>query len=147
MTSKKSSIYIYNRGEFEALAPEALKNKAIIRIHNNKDKEWYNSKYPNGIELFFEDVDTLSFIEKIKAQYFEKNMPCFTKSQALDLLNFIKKNKGRDFIIHCQYGKSRSVSVGLFIEKNFKGTIINRIPEELKTPNQWVLELLNKLNN
>lgn len=147
MTSKKSSISIYNRGEFEALPPEALNNKAIIRIHNYTDKDWYDSKYPNGIELFFEDVDTLSFIEKMKAQYFEKNMTCFTKTQALELLSFIKKNKGKDFIIHCQYGKSRSVSVGLFIEKNFKGSIINREPQELKTPNQWVLELLNKLNN
>lgn len=144
--SNKSSIYIYNRGEFESLDPDFLKNKAIIRIHNRTDQEWYKSVYPNGIELFFEDVDTLSFLEKIKATRFESFVTCFTKSQAIDLLQFIRKNKNKDFLIHCQYGKSRSVAVGLFIRENFKGTIVNREEVELKTPNVWVLELLNKVN-
>lgn len=145
---KKINIHIFNRGDFEALEPTFLKDKAIIRIHDVTDKEWYNSKYPCGIELFFNDLrkSNLSFFEKLKANYLKNiNATYFTKLQAEQLNNFINKNKNKDFIIHCQYGRSRSVGVAVFMVKNYNAIITNKTKEELKKANDWVIEMLEKV--
>jgi rhodanese-related sulfurtransferase len=142
----EKSILIYSRGEFENLPEDQLKNKAIIRIHNYNDKDWYNSNYPYGIELFFDDMKcvNLSWWDKLQGKYYNKdnNKKFFTAYQAKLLISFIEKNKNKDFIIHCEYGHSRSVAIGIFIKEQYKPSLINRTPKELLKANDWVLKLL-----
>lgn len=141
------NIFIYSRGSFEALPADFLTGKAIIRIHNVTDKKWYNTELPCGIELFFDDLkkDSLSFWEKQQAVWLPtENLLFFTSKQAKILCTFINQHQDKDFIIHCQYGRSRSVAVALFIKKFYSGKIANKEESELKKANNWVLELLEK---
>lgn len=152
-------IDVYSRGEYENLAESELKDKAIIRIHNSLDKKWYD--YQDSltlIQLFFDDLspDNLSILEKFLAYHpawkkINQYNPWFNSeasypidlNQAKNLVEFIKKNKDNDFVIHCQYGRSRSVAVALFIKNHFDGIITNRTEKECQAANVWVLTILN----
>lgn len=155
----KHHIQIYSRGEYENLGQQELKNKAIIRIHNTVDKKWYASQDSSTlIQLFFDDLspDSLSESEKFLAyhplwkkiyQYnpwFNHDVSCpIDLNQAKAVVEFIKKNKDNDFIIHCEYGKSRSVAVALFIKNHFDAIIVNKTEKECQAANAWVLTILN----
>lgn len=138
-----SNIYIYSRGEYQALDESFLNNKAIIRIHNIKDKNWYPHCEEKKLVLFFEDLKTkqIPIIEKLKSQLGYETY-VFHKNLALKTIEYIKNNHDKDFIIHCEYGKSRSVAIGLFIEKYYLYTIKNKKPNELNSYNDWVFNLL-----
>lgn len=140
-----SNISIYSRGSYENLSSEFLKDKAIIRIHNINDKQWYPNEEKNKLILFFNDEkkSNISFIEKYKAMFgFETK--CLNKQKAIKIIDYIKNNKEKDFIIHCEYGKSRSVAIAMFLRDNLGYSIINKKPEELKQYNDWVFFLLKK---
>lgn len=138
-----SNVSIYSRGTYENLSD--LENKAVIRIHNINDKKWYPNQEENKLVLFFNDYRTenISFIDKIKANLGLETR-CLNKIKAKEILKYIKENKGKDFIIHCEYGKSRSVAVAIFLRDNLGYTIINKKEEELKHYNNWVLSMLKK---
>lgn len=140
-----SNISIYSRGSYENLSSDFLKDKAIIRIHNINDKQWYPNEEPNKLVLFFNDEknNNISLIEKYKAILgFETK--CLNKKKAIKIIDYIKNNKEKDFIIHCEYGKSRSVAIAIFLRDNLGYSIINKKPEELKQYNDWVFFLLKK---
>lgn len=148
-----SNIFIYSLGEFLNLDNEILLNKAIIRIYNSKAKDWEEDNSENNvIKIFFDDIKKfqLKWYEKIDF-FWIKNF--FTSKDdsillsdidAKKLISFIKKNKEKDFLIHCEFGKSRSVAVGLFIEKYFDGKIINKTKDECLGFNDLVIEKLEK---
>lgn len=138
-------IYIYSRGDFEALDQNFLKNKAVIRIHNIKDKKWYPNHEDKKLVLFFEDLKAhqIPLIEKIKSQLGFQTK-AFHKDLAKQTIQYIKNNKDKDFIIHCEYGKSRSVAIALFIQQYYLHTIENKKISELQSYNDWVLNLLKK---
>lgn len=140
-----SNIYIYSRGMYEQLSLNEIKDKAIIRIHNLSDKKWYPEKEDNKLILFFNDLklNNISFIDKIKAQYNIETM-CFMKKQVKEIKEYIEKNKNKDLIIHCEYGKSRSVAIGIFLRDNLNYIIINKEEKELIKYNDWVLLMLKK---
>lgn len=150
-----ANIYIYNRGGFEALEKEFLADKAIIRIHNIKDKDWY-SEEQGRLVLFFNDLDyeNLNFAEKMivnKTPFLSNifsllypNPEYFTHDMAAETLSFISKNKTKDFVIHCEFGKSRSVAIGKYISKRYKHHVDNRTKDELKVYNTLVYKLLGK---
>lgn len=140
-----SNIYIYSRGSYENLKSEVLENKAIIRIHNINDKKWYPNKEENKLVLFFNDykMHNISLFEKIKA-YLNFETTCLNKATAIEILDYINNNKEKDFIIHCEYGRSRSVAIAIFLRDNLGYTIKNKKEEELKHYNDWVLSLLQK---
>lgn len=140
-----SKIYIYSRGDYEALDKSFLENKAIIRIHNIKDKNWYPQLEDKKLVLFFEDLKLhqIPFVEKIKAILgFETK--AFHRNLALQVIKYIKDNKEKDFIIHCEYGKSRSVAIALFIQHHYLHNIENKKSHELQSYNDWVSNLLKK---
>lgn len=140
-----SNIYIYSRGVYENLKPEFLKNKAIIRIHNINDKTWYPSEEKGKLILFFNDekIYNLSLAQRIKATIGLRTS-CLNKIDALKILEYIKENKDKDFLIHCEYGKSRSVAIGIFLRDFFGYNISNKEENELSHYNDWVLSLLKK---
>ena len=140
-----SNISIYSRGSYENLSSEFLKDKAIIRIHNINDKQWYPNEEKNKLILFFNDEkkSNISFIEKHKA-IFGFETKCLNKPKTMKIIDYIKNNKEKDFIIHCEYGKSRSVAIAMFLRDNLGYSIINKKTEELKQYNDWVFFLLKK---
>lgn len=139
-------VYIYSRGEFNSLNPDFLKNKSIIRMHNVNDEKWYDKEHNDGIVLFFNDIKEheLSFWSKFSATFLNKRDAWFNQSDALKINSFIKKNLNKDFVIHCEYGKSRSVGVALFLNNNWGYHIENRRSHELRNANGWVIKLLQK---
>lgn len=139
-----SNVSIYSRGAYENLS--GLKDKAVIRIHNMNDKKWYPNEENGKLILFFNDLKTenISMVDKIKANIGMKTK-CLNKIDAQKIINYIKKNQGKDFIVHCEYGKSRSVAVAIFLRDNFGYIINNKKEEELIHYNNWVLNMLKKL--
>lgn len=143
MTKK---IHIYSRGRFALLDDEFLANKAIIRIHNKKDLGWYDDKMANGIVLFFDDlkINDIPWKTRLKACYINADYDCFSKKDAQVLLKFIHANLEKDFVIHCEYGKSRSVAVAFFMKQEYNFKIMNKNKEEMLKGNDWMLKLLKK---
>lgn len=151
-----ANIYIYNRGGFEGLEKEFLADKAIIRIHNIKDKDWYPEEEKGALVLFFNDLDyeNLSFGEKmivkktpVLSNIFNllyPNPEYFTSDMAQKTLKYISKNKTKDFVIHCEFGKSRSVAIGKYINKRYKHNVQNRTDDELNIYNTLVYKLLTE---
>ena len=140
-----SNVYIYSRGSYENLSQDFLSNKVIIRIHNIRDEKWYPIEEENKLVLFFNDIkmDNLSFMDKFKANLGFKTKH-LNKILAIKIVNYIKANKDKDFVIHCEYGRSRSVAVALFLKENLNYTIANKKDNELTKYNDWVLLLLKK---
>lgn len=140
-----SNIHIYSRGSYENLPLESLEGKAIIRIHNINDKKWYPHYEDKKLVLFFNDykLNNLSFLDKIKG-ILGLNTLYLNKDIALNIINYIKENKDKDFIIHCEYGRSRSVAIGIFLRDNLGYKIINKKDSELSQYNDWVLYMLKK---
>lgn len=149
------NLYVYSRGKFLELSEEFLYDKAIIRIHNIKDIVWYKSSEENPfvLELFFDDLneEQLGWLDKLLAKLslsdkFKRNCKPLTDFQAQLLISFICRHQGKkDFIIHCEYGKSRSVAVGVFIANKFGYKIKNKTTNELNQANSWVLNRLNSI--
>lgn len=145
-----SNIYVYSKGEFNQLDINFLNNKAIIRIHNIKEQGWINNpSIKNLLNLYFDDIRMNQLLWYEKFCYFlplfiqKKIMLKFIKKeQALTLLSFIEDNKNSDFIIHCEFGKSRSVAVAKFIEDFYNGNLKNKTVEECKNYNTLVYDLL-----
>lgn len=149
-----SNIYVYSKGEFNQLPLGFLNNKAIIRIHNIKEQNWINHiPVENIINLYFDDINQndLFWYEKIYIHLpiiiqNKLKMNFIKKNQILKLLDFIKRNKDFDFIIHCEFGKSRSVAVAKFIEDFYRGKLNNKKQADCKNYNTLVYNLLKKLN-
>lgn len=140
-----SKIYIYSRGDYEALDKSFLENKAIIRIHNIKDKNWYPHFEEKKLVLFFEDLKShqIPITEKIKSKL-GFTTKAFHKILALKTIEYINTHKNKDFIIHCEYGKSRSVAIALFIQTYYSHSIENKKNSDLQYYNDWVIKLLKK---
>lgn len=141
-----NKVYVFSRGEFDSLPLDFLKDKAIIKVHSMKDREWFPSTVKNGIVLFFNDLKIydLGFFDKLKAYYSDKRYSYFIKADALKILSFINKCKRRDIVIHCQFGNSISVAIAMYLRDNCKYTIQNKNNDELNLANDWVIKLLKK---
>lgn len=139
-------VYVFSRGEYISLSEDFLIDKANIRIHNVRDKDWYDSEVKNGIVMFFNDlrIQDLSFLDRVKAQYLKGDYKYFTKKNCLEILNFIKSNKNKDIAVHCEYGKSRSVAIALYLKKKFNYEVMNKTEKELEKANDWMLRLMEK---
>jgi predicted protein tyrosine phosphatase len=145
MTEK--NVFVYSIGAFEQLPEEFKKNKAIIRMHNVKNETWYgDSQEENTIWLFFDDIHlgSLTFLEKLKTIHLGMDSNLFSVTQAKKSIKFINEHKDKDFIIHCEYGRSRSVAFAIFLNQHYGYNIANKSKEELKKANTLILYLLNK---
>lgn len=149
-----SNIYVYNKGEFNQLSLDFLNNKAIIRIHNIKEKDWVNTlEIKNIINLYFDDINKEQLLWYEKIYWYlpsviqnQWNIKFIKRTQALQIIEFIKNNKNMDFIIHCEFGKSRSVAIAMFIKQFYNGTLRNKEDYECQNYNRLVFNLLKKLN-
>lgn len=127
-------------------------NTAVIVIHNAKDKDWYDDEPENAKFFFFNDEVPIKkgFLSQILTAFIkEEPQAIMSDEDAREMLSFIKKNIGKDFIVACEYGRGRSVAVARFMEDNFGYDLIN-LPEdmdgrnEVSNGNSWVYYQLKK---
>lgn len=154
-------VYVYSNGEYESLDKEFLEGKAIIRIHNVSNKNFYPHHIDNGLVLFFNDIkkSDLKLSEKfilnktlllsnlmlqLKYNGDKNKIDFFTYEQAKIITKFIYENKSKDFVIHCEFGKSRSMALAKFLNKYYDHNFGNRTVEDLKLVNDLVWEVLDK---
>ena len=69
------------------------------------------------LRLEFDDIVS---IEEVM---FDKLVP-MTIGQANEIHEFVATNEGKDFVIHCDAGINRSVSVGVFLEDTLGGKLM-----------------------
>lgn len=116
---------------------EDLSDYQNVQIGDNTE-HWFKSNHSNVLNLEFDDVlsDLIIGGFEVKA---------LNSQQAVEIVNFIDKNKGKDFFIHCLAGLSRSGAVGTFIAENYdeyKGAL--KYATYLR-PNSHVLAELNRI--
>lgn len=116
---------------------------AIISINNTDDDlllPFFKDNHENVLNLFFDDVT--------EDLYNDDFLICkaMTEDDAKKIIEFIDRNKDRNFIVHCSAGISRSGAVGTFIteylEKDYK---LFKEHNKHISPNHMVLSMLNKL--
>jgi len=92
-------------------------NIALISINGTSGNEesWFKQDHSNVLRLWFDDVITDIIISP------KESYRVFTQEQADKAIDFIQKNKKRNFIIHCAAGISRSGSIGRFIVDYLEG--------------------------
>lgn len=99
-------------------------NIAIISIINSKDsnegEKHICKDADNVLNLTFDDTSPDAFKVEALTETFElgdgRTIHFFTPEMAKKSVEFIKKNKGKDFYIHCSAGISRSQAFIRFIE-------------------------------
>lgn len=123
-------------------------NTILISLTDPKSKLLDNSisnNFKDTISLQFSDVEE-DFCNYIK----------MSNSQGKELLDFILKHKKDNFLIHCEYGKSRSAAVGMAIDciLNFNGNKKDYSLEPSKilnhpryAPNMYIYNKLIELYN
>lgn len=69
------------------------------------------------------------------------NFILMTYAQAKELLAFCRNNQQAPVMVHCQFGASRSVAIGLFIATWFRRPL-NLTEVDVLVPNMWVVNQL-----
>lgn len=134
---------------------EEVKDKAFISIIGTKEcreyyldegyiEHWFKHNTDNVINLDFDDIDGESVEWKGHTFY------GISEEQTKELYDFIDKNIGKDFYIHCRAGKSRSQAIFAYIvnmygeeygySKKYSGLKEN----PCITPNMRVLTMLKR---
>ena len=150
-------VHILSKRNFDSLMEEngiddtniEPMNVMIISICSPKDDDQpYIGRLSK--ESYFKEEHS-----NVKIMYFgdygdgelENNPHVFTREQAKELYEFIKRNKDKKFaFVHCGAGISRSGAIGLFIHRNF-GSMLNETFIETNRaifPNSYILRLLNE---
>lgn len=109
---------------------------------NNKDVPFFDSG-SNVKILNFDDVENDSKIPLLGTDN-AYDAKAFTIDQAIDLLEFLDKNKDKETcIVHCSAGISRSGAIGTFVNDYFKGDYFDfkRQNSHIK-PNNLVLRMM-----
>jgi len=102
-----------NDGNVEAKYP----NSAFISIvtpHSEDEAHFFTQDHDNVLNLEFEDADPSMIIKwSSEAILFDR----YTHGQKI--LDFIKKNKDKSFLIHCNAGTGRAYAIAKFIQEYF----------------------------
>ena len=126
-------LYCYNRWAFEDMCKKNGWNDknlpadaAFISICGTKDcqeyviKErefhYFEEKHDNVFNAVFDDItEYRQPIPEEVGKYRKGYCYGLDTKQALDIVEFIRKNLGKDFYIHCRAGHSRSQAVVRYI--------------------------------
>lgn len=115
--------------------PECLK----YYLHEEDTAHWFKDDHSNVINLDFDDIEG-------DVVYEGHTFKAMTDEQAERLVKFIEDNLGKDFIIHCRAGVSRSQGVGAFIYDNYREHFSEEQPTMIRRwANQGVIAKLNKV--
>lgn len=121
-------IRVLPRLEAEALLPNP--NEVVISITNP-------NQCPARLGMGWGDVLRVGFHDTEKAW---GNYVPIAPAQARDILSFCHWHRSLPMTIHCEFGASRSVAVGLFVAAWLKRPLL--LPEPVLNPNQTVLRML-----
>lgn len=109
-------VIVMNREDFEEYVKNcsskvsSVKDTAFIEVYTGPRGKPILSKSPNMIALDFDDWPA----EVILKKPYHTNTT-ITYDQAEKLVKFIRKHWGKNFIIHCDAGVSRSQQIASFI--------------------------------
>ncbi len=150
MSKHKFDLLMDQRGITD-LTIEDHKNLFVISInysfHDGKNIEGrFKKDHSNLLKLFFDDVEKDVTIKLATA---EKELKAMSEGDANRIMNFIKgieNIEDAEIIIHCHFGKSRSIAVAHFLAEYFKVDTVafmhNLYTSNDQKPNKTVLKLL-----
>lgn len=153
---KKNTVSVYSKKDFrEEIYKRDPTKTAFISIEGSpdcikyrleEDKEDYDNDHilsdsPNVFNIEFDDIPGPG-----DYQYKGHWMKAMTGGQGALIVTFIERNLGKDFVIHCKAGKSRSKAVGRFILDIFGDQYEDGNP---KNPigEAYNVDILGKLKN
>lgn len=114
----------------DAEAREPLAGEACISITNpNQSPAWLDD-YADVLRLGFHDTDRVG-----------GGFTVMSRTAARECLAFGEKHADAPLTVHCQFGASRSVAVGLFLAAWFGRPLLVTATDVL-VPNPWVLNQL-----
>lgn len=97
---------------------DSFSGYAFISIQSSKvlapaEKPYFQKQHSNALTITFDDITNND--TEVLTQYSDCHL--FTDQDAKTIYDFVKKNIGKHFIIHCTAGISRSGAVGEFIQR------------------------------
>lgn len=107
---------------------------AVISITSPGGKLQFRGLHGEVLRLEFDDV-----CEQYGPEY-----TLFDRHHAMQILRFVERNVGKDIVVHCEYGVSRSPAVAKFIIEHYgykKGHLNGFYPSR-NEPNSWVFRKL-----
>lgn len=103
----KVADLLYNQDNIAFISIESTSD--VADYYHYKDNKHYLPSGDNVLNLEFDDVDnTLQIAENKWAR-------TISEEQAEQIVDFIERHLGYDFIIHCRAGKSRSQAIYRYI--------------------------------
>ena len=152
---QKNVVLIYSKYEFHDVCEKYNEDQgtAVISIEGTPECIKYyleEDRKDTDNEHLLESSDTVLNLDfdDINGDEIEYNGHIFrsiTKEQAVEVLEFVIKNLGKDIVVHCKAGRSRSQAVGRFILDCFPEEYEESKERPLyKTPNVYVLGKLKE---
>ena len=147
--SKKDFIDFIKYNNIDSEFIDLIKNRFAFISINDSDGDYFHKPifdkdYDNFITLYFDDITS----EDAKSPTNKGKTKMFSIEDAKKIVSFVKKNCGKNFIVHCAAGISRSGAVGTFINdfcqynyENFRNNNRGIIP------NQFIYSTLKKVSN
>lgn len=108
------SVLPLSMEQYNTLKVTDTKDYAVIKIGDNSSYIGKNTllDHNNTLILHFSDIVKEDYSEQMWLSISNK---AFTEFMALQLIEFIEKNKDKKFIIHCHVGERRSYTTAVFI--------------------------------
>lgn len=114
-----NKVLVYSKAEFHNVVEESREGKAYISIEGTSECIKYYIKDDDNEHLLpsSSDVINLDFddVTEDKFKYKGHIFSTITMNQAKEVVDFVIRNIGKDIIVHCKAGRSRSQAVGRFI--------------------------------
>ena len=123
-------------------APEAgdikyLPNNTVMISINRQNGELFRLKLDRSsskiLTVRFDDITSKYIDERTQKIYYP-----ISDETALKILDFIEIHQGKDFIIHCAAGVSRSAAIALYLHL-FHGYELKKRFWQTSNPNKYVL--------
>ena len=105
---------------------------SIRNLDSDEDLDFFTNRYKDVLSLRFDDIK-------------EQSSKGISYGHIMHLNRFIEKYKNMKFIIHCEWGISRSAAIGMHIERELLGVEYedSKINEHWRyEPNPYMLEIL-----
>lgn len=100
-------VDVYSRFQAEGLDPRP--GTAVISISNPGSP-------PVNLKEGWEAILRLQFDDVVRPVSGIPDLILFGEQHVRAIQDFLKENHGKDFVIHCEAGVSRSVAIGLYLQ-------------------------------
>lgn len=124
---------------------ECKRGYILARDPDAEDEHWFKEDHDNVINLNFDDIIDDEMTSTTNEGTFIYK--CISEEDTAKLARFIEKNRGKDFIIHCRAGKSRSQGVARYIYDTYQEYQNGRPENPCLYPNVNVVAKLKRCYN